>query len=95
MSPIGCVNSTVSGGAGCIISWDIDYSINDSCCVISESPFQETATWSKTPLIPQKAAPGALMISWVMLGVKYNRFGLEREEFAKEMHGSGNPWNRR
>lgn len=30
------------------------------------------------------------MASWVMLGVKYNRFGLQRKEFA-EMHGSGSP----
>lgn len=41
-----------------------------------------------------EAAPGPVMVSWVMLGAKYNRFGLEREEFAKEMHGSGNSWNR-
>ena len=31
------------------------------------------------------------MAFWVMLGVKYNRFGLQREEFANKMHGSGNP----
>lgn len=62
--------------------------------VIRESPFQETATWSKTPLIPPEAAPGPIMVSWVMVGAKHNRFGLAREEFAKEKHGSSNPWNR-
>lgn len=29
--------------------------------------------------------------SWVMLGVKCNRSGLQRKEFANEMHGSGSP----
>lgn len=48
------------------------------------------------PLEPQmtRATPDTLTISEVFLGVKYNRFGLEREEFDKEMHGSGNLWNR-
>lgn len=37
------------------------------------------------------SSAGPRVASWVMLGVKYNRFGLQREEFANKMHGSGNP----
>lgn len=37
------------------------------------------------------SSTGPHVASWVMLGVKYNRSGLQRKEFANEMHGSGSP----
>lgn len=65
-SLVWCVNSPGNGGAGWIGFWTDD-SVNSSCCVSSESPFQENATWRKNPVVLHEAAHGPLMVSRVML----------------------------